>query len=141
MRDTRWGSLTPLLVYSTAPANWTHTHTLTHTHTHIYIYIYIYMCVCVIFSRLFVGNIIFKRVGLFAHSLNDFRYCYQTILILFNINNLSGHCWRSKDELVSDVLLWTPTYGQAKAGRPARSLTYSRYVRTHDVTQKTCQRR
>ena len=23
------------------------------------------------------------------------------------------------DELVSDVLLWTPTYGQAKAGRPA----------------------
>ena len=28
-------------------------------------------------------------------------------------------CWRSKDELVSDVLLWTPTYGQAKAGRPA----------------------
>ena len=32
----------------------------------------------------------------------------------------AGHCWRSKDELVSDVLLWTPTYGQAKAGRPAR---------------------
>ena len=30
------------------------------------------------------------------------------------------HCWRSKDELISDVLLWTPTYGQAKAGRPAR---------------------
>ena len=34
----------------------------------------------------------------------------------------TGHCWRSKDELISDVLLWTPTYGQAKAGRPA--LTY-----------------
>ena len=33
----------------------------------------------------------------------------------------AGHCWRSKDELVSDVLLWTPTYGQAKAGRPART--------------------
>ena len=32
-----------------------------------------------------------------------------------------GHCWRSKDELVSDVLLWTPTYGKAKAGRPART--------------------
>ena len=31
----------------------------------------------------------------------------------------AGHCWRSKDELVSDILLWTPTYGQAKAGRPA----------------------
>ena len=33
----------------------------------------------------------------------------------------AGHCWRSKDELVSDVLLWTPTYSQAKAGRPART--------------------
>ena len=28
----------------------------------------------------------------------------------------AGHCWRSRDELISDVLLWTPTYGQAKAG-------------------------
>ena len=28
------------------------------------------------------------------------------------------HCWRSRDELISDVLLWTPTYGRAKAGRP-----------------------
>ena len=32
-----------------------------------------------------------------------------------------GHCWRSKDEIVSDVLLWTPAYGQSKAGRPART--------------------
>ena len=31
------------------------------------------------------------------------------------------HCWRTKDELISDVLLWTPTYGRAKAGRPART--------------------
>ena len=31
----------------------------------------------------------------------------------------AGHCWRSRDELISDVLLWTPTYGQAKAGQPA----------------------
>ena len=31
------------------------------------------------------------------------------------------HCWRSKDELISDVLLWTPAYGQAKAGRSART--------------------
>ena len=33
----------------------------------------------------------------------------------------AGHCWRSRDELVSDVLQWTLTYGQAKAGRPART--------------------
>ena len=33
----------------------------------------------------------------------------------------AGHCWRSRDELISDVLLWTPTHGHAKAGRPART--------------------
>ena len=33
----------------------------------------------------------------------------------------AGHCWRSRDELISNVLLWTPTYGRAKAGRPART--------------------
>ena len=33
----------------------------------------------------------------------------------------AGHCWRSKDEIVSDVLQWTPAYGQSKAGRPART--------------------
>ena len=31
----------------------------------------------------------------------------------------AGHCWGSKDEIVSDVLLWTPAYSQSKAGRPA----------------------
>ena len=33
----------------------------------------------------------------------------------------AGHCSRSRDELISDVLLWTPTYGRAKVGRPART--------------------
>ena len=31
----------------------------------------------------------------------------------------AGHCRGSGDELISEVLLWTPVYGQAKAGRPA----------------------
>ena len=33
----------------------------------------------------------------------------------------AGHCWRSRDELISDVLLWTPIYGWAKARWPART--------------------
>ena len=33
----------------------------------------------------------------------------------------AGHCWRSWDELIRDVLLWTPAHGRAKAGRPART--------------------
>ena len=33
----------------------------------------------------------------------------------------AGHCWRSRDELISDVLFWTPTHSRAKTGRPART--------------------
>ena len=33
----------------------------------------------------------------------------------------AGHCWRSKDEIVSDVFPRTPAYGQSKAGRQART--------------------
>ena len=33
----------------------------------------------------------------------------------------AGHCWRSRDEVISDVLQWTHTYGRKKAGRPART--------------------
>ena len=33
----------------------------------------------------------------------------------------AGHCWRSRDELIWDVLLWIPTHGRAKVGRPART--------------------
>ena len=36
----------------------------------------------------------------------------------------AGHCWRSRGELIRDVLLWTPTYGRAKAGRPKKARTY-----------------
>ena len=51
----------------------------------------------------------------------------------------AGHCWRSRDELISDVLLWTSTYDRAKAGGPAR--TFSSYVRIQNVALKTYQRR
>ena len=33
----------------------------------------------------------------------------------------AGHCWRSRDELIRDVLLWTPTHGREKAGWPAQT--------------------
>ena len=44
-----------------------------------------------------------------------------TKTILVRRTRHAGHCWRSSDELISDVLLWTRTYGRAKAGRPART--------------------
>ena len=30
----------------------------------------------------------------------------------------TGHCWRSREELISVILLWTPSHGRAKAGQP-----------------------
>ena len=41
----------------------------------------------------------------------------KTIKIRRTLNG--GHCWRGKDELISDICLWTPSHGWAKAGRPA----------------------
>ena len=52
----------------------------------------------------------------------------------------AGHCWRIKDELISDVLLWTPHMAKQKQDDQLE-LTYSSYVRTRDVALKTCQRR
>ena len=33
----------------------------------------------------------------------------------------AGHCWRSKDKLIIDILLWTSSHGWAKAGWIART--------------------
>ena len=52
----------------------------------------------------------------------------------------AGHCWRSKDELISDVLLWTPAYGREKQDDQLGH-TYSSYVRIRDVALKTCLKR
>ena len=47
----------------------------------------------------------------------------QSIMKTIQIRRIrhAGHCWRSRDELISDVLLWTPSHGRAKAGRPDRT--------------------
>ena len=42
----------------------------------------------------------------------------------------AGHCWRSRDELIRDVLLWTPRYGRAKTGRPAQTYIQQRCEET-----------
>ena len=40
------------------------------------------------------------------------------------------HCWRSRDEFESDVLLWTPSHGRAKTGQPARTYIQQLFVDT-----------
>ena len=52
----------------------------------------------------------------------------------------AGHCWRSRDELISDVLQWTPHMAEQKQDDQLDH-TYSSYVRIQDVALKTCRRR
>ena len=33
----------------------------------------------------------------------------------------AGHCWRSKNEIVSDLVLWRPSHGFTKCGRPRKT--------------------
>ena len=42
----------------------------------------------------------------------------------------AGHCWRSRDELISDVLQWIPSHGRAKAGHPVRNYIQQLYADT-----------
>ena len=55
-------------------------------------------------------------------------------------NRHAGHCWRSRDELISDVLQWTPHMAEQKQDDQLEH-TYSSYMRIQDVTLKTNQRR
>ena len=52
----------------------------------------------------------------------------------------AGHCWRSRDELISDVLLWTPHMAEQKQGDQLES-TCSSSVRIRDVALRTSQKR
>ena len=44
-----------------------------------------------------------------------------TKTILVRQTRHAGHCWRSSDKLITDVLVWIPVHGRAKVGRPART--------------------
>ena len=50
------------------------------------------------------------------------------------------HCWRSRDELISDVLLWTLHMVEEKQGDQLEPI-YSSSVRIRDVALRICQKR
>ena len=33
----------------------------------------------------------------------------------------AGHCWRHKEELAADTMLWQPRHGTTSIGRPAKT--------------------
>ena len=79
----------------------------------------LYYLISVVVCRWLVGCVLWRQ-----HPTRHQLYGHQppvTETMQVRRTRLAGHCWRSKDELISEVLLWTPAYGQAKAGRQART--------------------
>ena len=51
--------------------------------------------------------------------------------------DMQGHCWRSRDELISDVQpMDPPTYGREKSRTTSSNITYSSSVKIRDVALK-----
>ena len=46
-----------------------------------------------------------------------------TLVIKERRARFAGHCYRRNDELVCDLILWTPKHGRAKVGRPSKTYT------------------
>ncbi len=63
-----------------------------------------------------------------------------TKTIQFRRTRHAGHCWRSRDELIRDVLLWSPHMAEQKQDDQLEH-TYSSSVRIPDVALNTYQRR
>ena len=69
----------------------------------IYIYIYIWLHPTIFLIKMYFSS---------NSKIPDVYYFYSTI---------KTDIVSCRDELIRDVLLWTPTHGRVKAGRPART--------------------
>ena len=116
-----------------------------HDIIYIYIYVYIYMgCVWWTLSSILK----FDRLAILNKSWQQHPTRHQlyghlppiTKTIQVRQTRHAGHCWRSRDELISDVLLWTPHMAGQKQDDQLEH-AYSSYVRIRDVALKTNQRR
>ena len=67
------------------------------------------------------------------HPTKQQLYCHLPLItktIKIKRTKHEGHCWRSRDQLISEVLLWIFSQGRAKAGRPARIYIQQLYADT-----------
>ena len=106
---------------------------------YIYIYIYIYIKHTTRIAKII--NFMICKIIYPGKNVRPALYTktFHTFIQVRWIRH-AGHCWRSGDELVSDVLLWTPHMARQKQDDQLEH-TFSSYVRIQDVALKTCQRR
>ena len=96
---------------------------------YIYIYIYIYYIYIIYIYYIYCSGLHAAFLCILNKSWQQHPTRHQlyghlppiTKTIQVRRTRHAGHCWRSRDELIRDVLLWIPTHGRAKAGRPART--------------------
>ena len=88
----------------------------------IYLYI-IYTCTCIYiteFLTIYMPRLSWFSISpkIWAPSMNE---THKPSLFLTSFEHIHIYIILSGDELISDVLLWTPAHGQAKAGRSDRT--------------------
>ena len=93
----------------------------------IYIYIYIYILILVWWLLRQETRNYQVPLTLFLRYAKLYIYIFSQEMLL-TVPNIrikrtrhAVHCWRSNEELISDVLLWTPTHWCARVGQPART--------------------
>lgn len=73
----------------------------------------------------------YDRALLRAVMVNILVLLYQSRLSR-KFEGIAGHCWRAKQELSNDLLLWIPWRGAGQIGRPTTILI--RYLMKQNVT-------
>ena len=62
------------------------------------------------------------------HISVSFLIIHKVPIITETMIVLRCHIWASKNELINDVLLWTPSHRRANVGRPARTYLKQLYA-------------
>ena len=93
-------------------------------------------------SRLLYGCITWTNKSWRQHSTKQQMCGHQPSITKIKIRRTihAGHCWRSRDELISDVLLWILHMAEQKQSDPRKPI-YSSSVSIRGVALRICQKR
>ena len=74
-----------------------------------------------IFKRYCIGYILSSKSWKQYPTKQQLYSHLQTIEVKWARH--AGHCWRSKDKLIGNSLLWTPTYVHTSVSQPGKTLS------------------
>ena len=59
-----------------------------------------------------------------SSTLQTADVCLLTSYLTNHPSKMNKTCWRSKNKLIIDILLWTPTHGHTSVGHPEKTNIY-----------------